>query len=71
MVPLNAHPSFFLTSIFFSCTQHFPTFYVSLYDIYTKKNNQTAVSIHTGFRGRFRGGRAPPIKIRKSYVIQR
>ena len=40
---------FFLTSIFFSCTQHFATFYVSLYDIYTtNKNNQTAVSIHTG-----------------------
>ena len=49
MVPLIAHPSFFLTSIFFSCTQHFATFYVSLYDIYTKKNNQTAVSIHTVF----------------------
>ena len=35
---------------FFSCTQHFSTFYVSLYDIYIqKKNNQAAVSIHTGF----------------------
>ena len=43
MVPLIAHPSFF------SCTQHFATFYVSLYDIYTKKNNQRTVSIHTGF----------------------
>ena len=26
---------FFLTSIFFSYKQHFATFYVSLYDIYT------------------------------------
>ena len=31
----SACPSpFFLASIFFSCTQHFATFYVSLYDIY-------------------------------------
>jgi hypothetical protein len=37
MVPLIAHPPLFLTSIFFSYTQHFATFYVSLYDIYTKK----------------------------------
>jgi hypothetical protein len=29
---------------FFSCTQHFATFYISLYDIYT-----TVVSIHTWF----------------------
>ena len=28
-------PPFFLTSIFFSYKQHFATFYVSLYDIYT------------------------------------
>ena len=46
MVPLISHPSFFFNINFFSCTQHFATFYVSLY---TKKTNQTAVSIHTGF----------------------
>jgi hypothetical protein len=37
MVPLIAHPPFFITLIFFPCTQHFATFYVSLYDIYTIK----------------------------------
>ena len=49
MVPLIAHPSFFLKINLFSCTQQFAIFYVSLYDIYTKKNDQTAVSIHTVF----------------------
>jgi hypothetical protein len=35
MVPLIAPPPFLLTSIFFSCTQHVATLYVSLDDIYT------------------------------------
>ena len=35
-------PPFFLTSIFFSCTQHFATFYVSLYHIYTKKKQSNS-----------------------------
>ena len=46
MVPLIANPSFFLTSIFFHVHN---ILQLSMYDIYTKKNNQTAVSIHTGF----------------------
>ena len=44
-------PPFFVfwTSIFFSCTQHFATFYVLLeWHIYDKYN-QTVVSIHTRF----------------------
>ena len=37
MVPLIAPPPLFFNIAFFSCTQHFATFYVSLYDIYTIK----------------------------------
>ena len=44
MVPLISHPFFFFSINFCSCTQHLATFYV-----YTQKNNQAAVSIHTGF----------------------
>jgi hypothetical protein len=46
MVLLIAHPSFFLNINFFSCTQHFATFYVSLYDIYTTKKNQSNSSFY-------------------------
>ena len=52
MVPLIVPPPF--SNIDFSCTQHFATFYVSLYDIYNKYN-QTVVS-----RGGSRAGCAPP-----------
>jgi uncharacterized protein (DUF983 family) len=49
MVPLIAHPSFFLTSI---CVHVHNILQLSMYLCMTyiqKKNNQTAVSIHTGF----------------------
>jgi hypothetical protein len=41
-------PPFFLASIFFheSCTQHFATFYVSLYDIYTTTKKQSNSSFY-------------------------
>jgi hypothetical protein len=39
-----------MCNIYILYYEHFATFYVSLYDIYTTtKNNQIAVSIHTGF----------------------
>ena len=51
MVPRIAPPSLFFNIDLFSCTQHFATFYISLYDIYTMYNkyNQTVVSIYTRF----------------------
>ena len=46
MIPLIAPPPLFFNIDLFSCTQTFATFYV--WHIYNK-NNQTVVSIHTGF----------------------
>ena len=49
MVPLIAHPPFFLTSIFvFMCTTFCNFLCITVWHI-SNKNNRTVVSIHTGF----------------------